>query len=178
MTRGRVGEGCSGGTAPQRVLQRAPPVPRQRATTYPAPSRLPGERSLPLPKSLAVTNPPNDSGSNTKGWSKPSPQAADLSAITVTGELGGAFVLSRAEDRRIMSEQLYYEITKGQQSQDFLEKRGIRLAHGSQNRVRHGTPSIPGHHKSVPLTATFARLLANPSSLCCSKVLHRSEFTP
>lgn len=33
-----------------------------------------------------------------------------------------------------MSEQLYYEITKGQRSQDFLEKRSIGLAHGSQNK--------------------------------------------
>lgn len=33
-----------------------------------------------------------------------------------------------------MSEQLNYEITKDEQSQDFLEKRGIRLAHGLQNK--------------------------------------------
>lgn len=56
--------------------------------------------------------------------------------LTVIGGLG--VVNSWDEDRRIMSEQLYDEITKEEQRQDFLEKRGIRFAHRLRNKEGEG----------------------------------------
>ena len=75
-----------------------------------------------------------------------------------------------------MSEQLYYEITIDEQSQDFLEKRGIGLAHGLQNKEGEGW--YPKHTLTPRICPTDCHICLNPSSLWCSNVLHRSEFTP